>query len=167
MSCNKTVLLIVLLLTNGINLVNAADVTITVNGRVVAKPCTVFAPSTTVSLGNLSTLDFIKPDSSSGWQTFFLTLTHCPVGTSRVKASFTGAADSTGYYKNQGDAVNLQLQLQDIRGTDLSTGSSTIVNVDASSLSARLPLKVRALSVNGNASRGSIGALINVTYTYL
>ncbi|MGL4158870.1 hypothetical protein ACSYT5_06375, partial [Escherichia coli] len=34
------------------------------------------------------------------------------------------------------------------------------------SLSAQFPLKARAITVNGNASQGTIEALINVIYTW-
>ena len=37
---------------------------------------------------------------------------------------------------------------------------------DEASQSARFPLQVRALSVNGGATQGTIQAVINVTYTY-
>lgn len=95
-----------------------------------------------------------------------LGLTNCPVGTSSVTATFTGVADDTGYYQNQGDALNLQLELQDTHGNNLNNGNSTTVHVDGSTQSASLSLQVRALSVNGNAKQGSIQATINVTYTY-
>ncbi len=40
------------------------------------------------------------------------------------------------------------------------------MTVEEASQSARFPLKVRALSVNGGATQGTIQAVINVTYTY-
>ena len=95
-----------------------------------------------------------------------LELTNCPVGTSRVTASFSGAADSTGYYKNQGTAQNIQLELQDDSGNTLNTGATKTVQVDDSSQSAHFPLQVRALTVNGGATQGTIQAVISITYTY-
>ena len=82
----------------------AADVTITVNGKVVAKPCTIATPKATVDLGDLYTFNMLSPGSASGWHDVTLDLSNCPVGTSRVTATFNGTADSTGYYKNQGTA---------------------------------------------------------------
>ncbi|MCJ7927399.1 MAG: type 1 fimbrial protein [Pantoea vagans] len=146
--------------------VHATDVTITVNGRVVAKPCTVSTPSATVDLGDLFSFNFAQAGSGSAWYPVTLKLTHCPTGTSRVRATFTGTTDSTGYYKNQGGATNLQLELQDTSGNNLNNGKTKAVQVDNSTQSASLPLQVRALSVNGNAKQGSIQAVINVTYTY-
>ncbi|STW13374.1 fimbrial protein FimG [Klebsiella pneumoniae subsp. rhinoscleromatis] len=104
--------------------------------------------------------------SASAWHSVALDLSNCPVGTSRVKATFSGTADSTGYYKNQGTAGNIQLELQNEDGTTLNNGSSQSVQVDEASQSARFPLQVRALSVNGGATQGTIQAVINVTYTY-
>lgn len=144
----------------------AADVTITVNGKVVAKPCTVSATNATVDLGDLYTFSLLTAGSSSPWHSVTLDLSNCPIGTSRVTAGFSGTADSTGYYKNQGTAGNIQLELQDNRGNTLNTGATTSVQVDEASQSARFPLQVRALTVNGGATQGTIQAVINVTYTY-
>lgn len=145
---------------------HAADVTIRVYGSVVAEPCTVSTPSATVDLGELFTFNFAQAGSVSAWYPVTLNLTNCPIGTSRVTAKFTGTTDSTGYYKNQGGATNLQLELQDSDGNNLDNGKTKVVQVDDSTQSANLPLRVRALSVNGNAKQGSIQAEINVTYTY-
>lgn len=145
---------------------HAVDVTITVNGRVVAKPCTVSTPSVQVNLGDLFSFNFTQPGSGSAWHPITLNLTNCPIGTSRVTAKFTGTTDSTGFYKNQGGATNLQLELQDTNGNNLNNGKTKAVQVDDSTLSASLPLQVRALSVKGNPKQGSIQAVINVTYTY-
>jgi len=144
----------------------AADVTITVNGRVVAKPCTVSTPTATVDLGDLLTANLRSAGSSSSWHDVTLNLTNCPVGTSSITAAFSGTADNTGYYKNLGTAGNIQLQLEDNAGTTLNNGSSKKVQVQESSSSASYLLRVRALTVNGGATQGSIQAVINVTYTY-
>ncbi|EKD8977059.1 type 1 fimbrial protein [Klebsiella pneumoniae] len=122
----------------------AADVTLTVNGKVVARPCTVSTVNATVELGDLYTFSLIGAGSASAWHSVALDLSNCPVGTSRVKATFSGTADST----------------------TLNNGSSQSVQVDEASQSARFPLQVRALSVNGGATQGTIQAVINVTYTY-
>lgn len=79
----------------------AADVTLTVNGKVVARPCTVSTVNATVELGDLYTFSLIGAGSASAWHSVALDLSNCPVGTSRVKATFSGTADSTGYYKTR------------------------------------------------------------------
>lgn len=144
----------------------AVDITITVNGKVVASPCTVSTTNANVDLGDLYTFSLVATGSASAWHRTALDLSNCPVGTSRVVATFSGIADSTGYYKNQGTAGNIQLELQDGSGTTLNNGAQTSIQVDDISQSAHFPLQVRVLSVNGGATQGTIKAVISVTYTY-
>lgn len=161
-----TMVLILGVLSTQITSTHAADVTVTVNGSVVAKPCTVATKTADVDLGDLYTLNLIKPGSSSDWHSVSLDLDSCPIGTSMVTATFKGITDSTGYYKNQGTAVNIQLQLQDTVGNNLNNGAQKKLQVNDSTLSTSFPLQVRALSVKGGATQGTIQAAIDVTYTY-
>ncbi|MEY8650255.1 type 1 fimbrial protein [Klebsiella michiganensis] len=145
----------------------AADVTVTVNGKVVARPCTIDTPKATVELGDLYTFNMLSPGAASDWHDVTLDLSRCPPGTSRVTATFSGTADATGYYKNLGTAGRLQLELQDTGGTRFNTGTAKTVAVDETTQSARFPLRVRALTVSGRPTQGTIQAVINVTYTWL
>lgn len=96
----------------------AADVTITVNGRVVAKPCTIQTKEANVNLGDLYTRNLQQPGSASGWHNITLSLTDCPVETSAVTAIVTGSTDNTGYYKNEG-------------GSSIGAGTTSVyVNLD-------------------------------------
>jgi minor fimbrial subunit len=150
-----------------LSLAHAADVTITINGKVVAKPCTVSTVSTTVELGDLYTFNLLSAGATSPWHSVTLSLTNCPVGTSKVTATFSGTADSTrSYYANQGAARNIALQLADSSGVNLPNGSSKVVAVSDASQAASLVLQVRAITPGGNVTQGSIQSLINVTYTY-
>ena len=109
------------------------DVTITVNGKVVAKPCTVSTTNATVELGDLYTFSLVSAGSSSAWHSVALELSNCPVGTSRVTASFSGstlkasehvfsilATDSSGhplplyYTKNTSVAANADGTIQSV-----------------------------------------------------
>ena len=154
----------------------AADVTITVNGRVVAKPCTIQTKEANVNLGDLYTRNLQQPGSASGWHNITLSLTDCPVETSAVTAIVTGSTDNTGYYKNEGTAENIQIELRDDQDATLKNGDtiklividdkSETVIVDEITRNAQFPLKARAITVNGNASQGTIEALINVIYTW-
>lgn len=156
-----------LLLFTSIPMVNAADVTITINGRVVAKPCTVSTTQVTVDLGDLYTFDLATAGAASSWQPVTLSLINCPVGTSKVTATFSGTADASGsYYVNQGAAGNIALQLADSGGMNLPNGSTKIVSVDDTSRAASFVLQVRAITPSGNVTQGSIQSLINVIYTY-
>ncbi|EEZ2244688.1 fimbrial protein [Escherichia coli] len=107
----------------------AADVTITVNGRVVAKPCTIQTKEANVNLGDLYTRNLQQPGSASGWH-------------------------------------NITLSLTDDQDAALKNGDSKTVIVDEITRNAQFPLKARAITVNGNASQGTIEALINVIYTW-
>lgn len=144
----------------------AADVTITVNGRVVAKPCTIQTKEANVNLGDLYTRNLQQPGSASGWHNITLSLTDCPIETSAVTAIVTGSTDNTGYYKNEGTAENIQIELRDDQDATLKNGDSKTVIVDVITRNAQFPLKARAITVNGNASQGTIEALINVIYTW-
>lgn len=131
----------------------AADVTITVIGRVVAKPCTIQTKEANVNLGDLYTRNLQQPGSASGWHNITLSLTDCPVETSAVTAIVTGSTDNTGYYKNEGTAENIQIELRDDQDATLKNGDSKTVIVDEITRNAQFPLKARAITVNGNASQ--------------
>lgn len=147
--------------------VQAADVTITITGQVVAKPCTISTTTANVSLGTLSTSTLQSAGSVSDWKTVALDLTNCPVGTSSVKATFTGTSDSTGtYFLNQGTAGNIAVQLADSSGNNITNGGTLTSAVSDSSLSSTFNLEVRAISSAGSATQGSIQSVVDVTYTW-
>lgn len=138
----------------------------TTGGRVVAKPCTIQTKEANVNLGDLYTRNLQQPGSASGWHNITLSLTDCPIETSAVTAIVTGSTDNTGYYKNEGTAENIQIELRDDQDATLKNGDSKTVIVDEITRNAQFPLKARAITVNGNASQGTIEALINVIYTW-
>lgn len=61
------------LLLSANSMLQAADVNITVKGKVVAKPCTVSTPKATVELGDLLTFNFVNAGSASPGTTRHLT----------------------------------------------------------------------------------------------
>lgn len=65
-----------------------------------------------------------------------------------------------------GTAENIQIELRDDQDATLKNGDSKTVIVDEITRNAQFPLKARAITVNGNASQGTIEALINVIYTW-
>ncbi|EEU9389089.1 fimbrial protein FimG [Escherichia coli] len=83
-----------------------------------------------------------------------------------MTAIVTGSTDNTGYYKNEGTAENIQIELRDDQDATLKNGDSKTVIVDEITRNAQFPLKARAITVNGNASQGTIEALINMIYTW-
>lgn len=145
---------------------DTGDVRITVYGKVEAKPCTISTVNTEVRLGNLYTFNFVSAGATSPWHKFELNLTNCPIGTSLVTASFDGIEDISGYYKNTGTAGSIQLELQDDAGTVLSKNSKKVLTVDETSQSVTIPLQVRAITVNGGVTKGTIKSEITVTYTW-
>ncbi|MDN0651060.1 fimbrial protein [Escherichia coli] len=60
----------------------------------------------------------------------------------------------------------IQIELRDDQDATLKNGDSKMVIVDEITRNAQFPLKARAITVNGNASQGTIEALINVIYTW-
>lgn len=169
MSIYPLIRLIPLLCGLTIALAQASDVTITVNGRVVAKPCTVSTTDVFINFGNLSAYQFSTPQSSSEWKSFNLQLTNCPVGTSRVTTTFSGTPDNINYFANVATAdpaSNIQIELQDSNSTLLKNGSSKYVSINDSSKSIDIPMRVRLVSLNGGATQGAIQSEITVTYQY-
>jgi len=158
---------LIILMIGLLSTVNAVDVTITINGKVVAMPCTVSTPTVDIPLGTLSSSDFTTAGSTSAWHSFSLNLTNCPVGTSSVTATFSGTSDSSNsYFANTAGDNNIAVQLADSNGNNLKNGSSQVVAVDDSSKSAVLNLEVRAITPQGKVTQGKIQSVINVTYTY-
>lgn len=145
---------------------HAADINITINGQVVAKPCNVATKNSEVELGDLYTRELQQPGNASKWHSVDLQLTDCPAGTGTVTARLSGETDSTGYFKNQGTASSIQIQVQDENGNIYKDGDSKTVVVDEIAHTAQFPFQVRALTVNGSAGQGTIDALLNVTYTW-
>lgn len=152
-----------ILLINSFEL-NANDVVITVTGRVVALPCTVDTTQLTLDLGQIYASTLAQPGSSGAWVNGTIRLSNCPDITSGVTASFSGQQGNS-FYKNNGTARNVDIQLQSISGVNLSNGSFLQVPVSLQK-NAELPIRARVYSAHGNASDGTIQGTINVTYTY-
>lgn len=149
------------------NTTTAADVTITINGKVVAEPCTIATTTANVDLGNLSTTALATAGSYSDWKTVTLNLTNCPVGTSSVVATFSGTSDSSGtYFLNQGTAGNLAVQLADSNGNNITNGGTLKSSVSDSTQATAFNLEVRAISPDGGTTQGTIQSVVNVTYTW-
>ncbi|AOM53249.1 fimbrial protein [Escherichia coli] len=83
-----------------------------------------------------------------------------------IRPSTLVLGKNSGYYKNEGTAENIQIELRDDQDAALKNGDSKTVIVDEITRNAQFPLKARAITVNGNASQGTIEALINVIYTW-
>jgi minor fimbrial subunit len=138
---------------------------LTVNGKVVARPCTVSTVNATVELGDLYTFSLIGG--------LGIGLAQRGAGSQQLPRRYL--AGDRHLQRNGGQHRLLQkpgnggqysARAAGEDGTTLNNGSSQSVQVDEASQSARFPLQVRALTVNGGATQGTIQAVINVTYTY-
>lgn len=138
--------------------------TVTVNGSVIARPCTIIPVSKTVNLGDIFTYAMTP---YSPWVDFQINLTGCPEGTNDVSALFTGEYDTTNnYYKNKGTSKNIGIQLKFNDENELiKSGDVKIVSVDDNE-NATFYLSARAYK-NGISSTGTLQSNINITYTWL
>jgi minor fimbrial subunit len=163
--------LALLTLVLAIHVAQADPTNINITGVVVASPCTVNnnVSNLNVDLGqNIQASDLAAAGSGSTLTPFTLSLTGCPSGTSNVKVSFSGAADSASptRYKNTGTATNLAVELsQQVTGTILGNGSSLIQAVQPDK-TVTYALNARAYSATGSVMPGNISAVVQANFTY-
>jgi minor fimbrial subunit len=150
----------------------AADpVNINITGKVVASPCQVNngAADLAIDLGqNIQASTLQTAGSGSTLVSQDLTLTNCPAGTTSVKATFTGTADTTSptMYKNTGTATPLAVELSN--GADsslLSNGATVTQNVQADK-TVTYQLQARAYTATGSVMPGTINAVVVADFTY-
>ncbi|HDQ6530671.1 TPA: type 1 fimbrial protein subunit FimA [Escherichia coli O75:H8] len=133
------------------------SVTTTVNGgvihfkgEVVNAACAIDSESMnqTVELGQVRSSRLAKAGDLSSAVGFNIKLNDCDTNvSSNAAVAFLGTTVTSN------DAT-------------LKNGDSKTVIVDEITRNAQFPLKARAITVNGNASQGTIEALINVIYTW-
>ena len=151
----------------------AADVTLYINGDIVASSCTVENNGMyNIDLGhNIPSRRLNAANSYSTWTEFYVTLSHCPVGTSRVTAPFTGPLDGTNpnLYANVSSpdsSRNVAIELQRITGSvNAGSGKSIAVDVD-NNRQAIFDMRARIFSVTGGATAGHISAMVVMNFTY-
>lgn len=153
----------------------AADVTVT--GKVVAASCTVnpvLAGGQEVPLGTLGRTRFQHANEAGDWQSFTLSLTNCPAGTTQTTVTFTGTPDGTDatLFANTepmataAPGMAVQLAQDANRSALLSTGSTLTVNVDAVSKTASFPLAARLYTPTGGVQAGQVSSSVLVNFTY-
>ncbi|MEX2944477.1 fimbrial protein [Serratia fonticola] len=151
----------------------AADTTITINGKVTAAACTVNnGGAYTVTMEDATAAVLNSANSFGTWKTFDVTLSSCPAGTSSVTATFDGTADGSDASKyantvGAGYATNVAVQVQNRSGTvaDKGKNSTMTVNVDASR-NATFDLQARPYSTAGGATVGDINTAVLMNFTY-
>lgn len=151
----------------------AADTTITINGKVTAAACTINNSGTyTVTMPDVTAATLNPANSFGTWKTFNVTLSNCPAGTSSVTAKFDGTADgaNAAHYANTTGAsyaTNVAVQVQNRSGTvaDKGKNSTMTVNVDASK-NVTFDLQARPFSTPGGATVGDITTVVLMDFTY-
>ncbi|WP_273868654.1 fimbrial protein [Serratia odorifera] len=150
---------------------NGADpVTINITGNVIAAPCVVDGNnSINVDLGEVPAPELSAVDSSTPWKSFNLMVKNCPAGTSKVTATFSGTPDRDGplwRYLNTGTAKGIGVELAKVdSNTNLPNGTNWVVNVD-SNRSATWSMRTRMVAMKGNATPGTVKAVVIATLTY-
>lgn len=154
----------------GVHTVQAADITI--SGTVVASACTVDTGTKdqTVTFEQARAVDYPNVGDTSEWQDFELTLSACPLSTTKVTALFSGDADSddtTKFANAQGSASGMALQLMTRdHQTEISPQSTLAVNVDKDSRRALFPLSARMYTPTGRVKSGEFQTTVQLTFTY-
>ncbi|WP_411750947.1 fimbrial protein [Serratia sp. (in: enterobacteria)] len=160
-----------LVMAMGYGSAQADPVNINITGNVVSSPCTVNNNNSNlnVDLGqNIQAGDLATPGAGSTLVPFNLVLSACPTGTSNVKVTFTGTADttSTTMYKNTGSATNLAVELsQQSTGTILGNNSFLYQPVLADK-TVTYALNARAVSATGDVMPGNISSVVQANFTY-
>ncbi|MEL4012840.1 fimbrial protein [Dryocola clanedunensis] len=150
----------------------AADpVNINITGKVVASPCVVNSGSgdLTMDLGqNIQASTLATAGSGSTPVTQDLKLTSCPVGTTNVKATFTGTADttSTTMYKNTGTATPLAVELSNAEDSSLLSNGTTLTLPVLADNTVTFKLKARAYTAAGSVTPGTISSVVVADFTY-
>lgn len=165
---HKLIFIVLLFVVNFHFPTKASDITVTVYGSVTARPCLPASDSYTLDFGNISVEEILPSSGGLDWTYFHLKLNQCPVGTSAVSASFSGQTDISNsyFFKNNGSASGVALELRNINGELIKNGSISKIIVDSKTREAQFSLKVRPISVSENVSVGTIYTNLTVTYKY-
>jgi minor fimbrial subunit len=148
---------------------NAEDISI--QGRVIDKPCTidVNTESQLVYLGRVMVTRLSTAGAGSNWVNFELLLKDCSASTVSVTAAFSGEAniDDATAFKNQGTAPNVALQITNAdHSTIYGNGGQMLVPIIPATHKATFPLSARMISPLGGARSGSFRAAVNVDFTF-
>src|SRR5690348_784061 len=155
---------------------NAADGTITFNGKVIAPTCSVSNASggnLSVNLPTVLATAFSGLGSTAGQTSFKLNLTGCPTSPSgiQVAAEFSGTnINSTDGNLNNAAAggSNVEVQLTDGAGTAINLGTTpahVTATVDGSG-NATLDYKAQYYAAQASVSGGAVQTSVEYTLTY-
>lgn len=139
---------------------------VTINGSVLAKPCTIIPVDKMVDLGDIFTY---KMNPYSDWVDFDITMTNCPSVNNKVSAVFEGDFNAQGnYFINKGTSTNIGIQVRN-RGNNKILHSGAVIekNIVNTDNYITYNLSARALKLSGVTQSGTLQANINVTYNWL
>lgn len=148
------------------------NVTINITGKVIASPCTTInggAATLSVPLGDdIQATTLSSAASGTTPVKFEIPLTGCPLGTTNIKATFAGTADSDNtLWKNTAatPAANTAVELTNQADSAKISNGSTL-DAAVSSGSATYKLQARAYSTLGSVTPGDIESTIVVSFEY-
>ena len=155
---------------------NAADGTITINGKVLSSTCTVSnasAGNVAVTLPDVVYSAFTASGSVAGLTPFSLNLTGCPTTPSGVvvAAQFSGANidAATGALKNGTGTSNVEVQLTNSSGTaiNLSTNPTPVNATISGTGTATLSYQAQYFQPSATAiTAGTVNTSVSFTLTY-
>lgn len=145
------------------------DGELAITGSVLASPCTI-TPDTVkgdVNLGKVYTNRLHSAGDATDWTAFSLNLTECPSTTTKVVVHFTGTSDPDYpvFFKNTGTSERVAIEVADNTGTRLSNNSVRNLTVD-SQHQAKMDLKGRMTSPQGEATSGSVSGVMELSFDF-
>lgn len=150
---------------------DANIVKINYSGSVRIPPCTVITKNVAINLNEIKQQTIMSSGSVTDWNKgYSIELSGCESG-SLILMSISGTpASNTAYFKNQGDAKNISVELardDDVNPTDYSDGKTYSIQLPVNADSTTIPLKARLLnSGEGDASGGTVKSVVTATFSY-
>ncbi|WP_312629563.1 fimbrial protein [Scandinavium sp.] len=140
----------------------------TITTTILSRTCTFDNETQTVALENVETREF-SDQSMKKPQTFDVNI-HCDNGVSSVKIVPSGPADDTGdatAFKNQGDAANVALRLQNAEGNVLTPDGNSSVTVTPEDGVGAYRFRVGYVATQpGKVSAGGFSAAVTLRFAY-
>ncbi|WP_052284943.1 fimbrial protein [Kluyvera genomosp. 1] len=145
-------------------------VPVNVYGNVIASACNISDESVyqQVNLGDeISNLKLKTAGTATDWVDFHIKLVDCPSATTKAVMTFHGDEDESNpddMYRNSGSAKNVAVQVQSLEGDKLGDGKSITGNIVNNAYTYNL--HARVYTPQGNASSGTIEAVVTATFVY-
>lgn len=147
----------------------SSDSALAITGNVLASPC-IIAPDTVkgdVDLGEVFSSRLHNAGDSADWAAFSLNLTDCPATTTKVVVHFTGTPDPDYpvFFTNTGSSEHVAIEVADATGVRVSNNSVRDLSVN-SQHQAKMDLKGRVTSPQGEATSGTVAGIMEVSFDF-